>query len=88
MIGRIPIWVSRRCIHGGDGRVGSMPRTIRATNRSQPACPSIGAASASRTAYPSSVGSGTESSAGSRKPPSVDPCECQYSRARPRIEKQ
>ena len=34
--GACPPGVSRRCIHGGVGGVGSTPRTMRATNRSQP----------------------------------------------------
>jgi hypothetical protein len=39
----------RDAIHGGVGRVPSMPRTIRAVNTEQPARPRIGARSSNVT---------------------------------------
>ncbi len=52
-------WTRRRS-QSGLGRFGSIPVTVRATNRSQPAGSSI------RTSYPRPFGFGVSSSAGSR----------------------
>ena len=84
-MGRIPTSVSRRRIHAGEAADASTPRTTRATKRSHPARPWIGASSARRTAYPPSFGAATGSSAGSSNGAPVDRA---YSRAMPRIEKQ
>ena len=83
----MPAWVSRRCIHPGDGRDGSTPRTTCATNRSQPGTPWIGASSSSSTANSPAAGA---RSAAVGTPGSVNgaPVEWEYSRATPRIEKQ
>jgi len=84
-IGRIADCVNRRFIHAGLSADTSIPRTMRATKRSQPTRPRIGAASSSCTAKPPAVGAGTASAAGSRN---GWPVACEYSRATPRIEKQ
>ena len=75
---RIPAVVSRRRIHSGLAAAGSIPRTSRAANRSQP----IGSSTA--TGYGgSSVAPGAPMLAGSR---SGTPNACDSSRAMPRAD--
>src|ERR1035437_3483421 len=84
-MGRIPIWVSRLAIQGGEAAETLTPRTTRATYRSQPARPFRGASSASCTPYPFVLAAACAMAAGSWKSP---PVAWEYSRAMPRMLRQ
>ncbi len=85
-MGRIPAFRRRSAIQAGVGACGSTPRTARATNRSHPGRPWIGASSLTSPPNPPGAGAG----GCSRVTGSVNaaPVEWEYSRAPPRIEKQ
>jgi hypothetical protein len=86
----MPACRSRVCSQSGLGAAGSIPRTTRVTNRSQPGAPWTGASSTSSTAKAASVVGGIGASSEDARPRSVKaaPVEWWNSRATPRIEKQ
>ena len=82
-IERMPASRSRDAIHGGVGRVASIPRTTRVAKAEQPTRPRIGASSAIVTGKVSLGAVMATASTGSRN---CAPVACEYSRATPRIE--
>ena len=84
----MPASVRRTAIQRGVGAATSMPRTTRATYRSQPARSRIGASSRSSTGKPPSVAAGAGSASARAGSVNAAPVACEYSRAMPRTEKQ